>query len=188
MKMCKKKKEKKMEMTKTYVFVEKVWTPSQRFPSTLSSVSPSHLLLFLLPFSILLSSIHLRRIFLEKIFQLLFILFFFLGRSVWSRDKINEKMDTLPRWILNSVKQTPRNCRSRFAFFFGDFFQVFFLFFLPYFHAGEKGSLASKISAFRYSTSDENPRIVHRLDKDTSGILFLARSRLIAEKMTEVFF
>lgn len=32
---------------------------------------------------------------------------------------------------------------------------------------------------------DENPRLVHRLDKDTSGVLLLARTRLMAKKLTE---
>jgi 23S rRNA pseudouridine955/2504/2580 synthase len=34
---------------------------------------------------------------------------------------------------------------------------------------------------------DDKPRLVHRLDKDTSGILILARSRLVAAKLTEAF-
>lgn len=33
----------------------------------------------------------------------------------------------------------------------------------------------------------EAPRLVHRLDKDTSGILIMARSRLIAAQLTEAF-
>ena len=32
---------------------------------------------------------------------------------------------------------------------------------------------------------EENPRLVHRLDKDTSGVLLLARTRLIAKALTE---
>ena len=32
--------------------------------------------------------------------------------------------------------------------------------------------------------SDEKPRLVHRLDKDTSGVLLLARSRLAAKKLS----
>ncbi len=32
---------------------------------------------------------------------------------------------------------------------------------------------------------DEKPRLVHRLDKDTSGVLLLARTRLMAKKLTE---
>ena len=35
--------------------------------------------------------------------------------------------------------------------------------------------------------ADEKPRLVHRLDKDTSGILLLARSRKIASALTEAF-
>ncbi len=33
----------------------------------------------------------------------------------------------------------------------------------------------------------ENPRLVHRLDKDTSGVLLMARSRSIAAKLTAAF-
>jgi 23S rRNA pseudouridine955/2504/2580 synthase len=32
---------------------------------------------------------------------------------------------------------------------------------------------------------DEKPRLVHRLDKDTSGVLLLARTRSMAQKLTE---
>ena len=32
---------------------------------------------------------------------------------------------------------------------------------------------------------DEKPRLVHRLDKDTSGVLLLARTRMMAKKLTE---
>jgi len=35
--------------------------------------------------------------------------------------------------------------------------------------------------------SDEKPRLVHRLDKDTSGILVLARTRLAAKALTAAF-
>ena len=31
---------------------------------------------------------------------------------------------------------------------------------------------------------DEKPRLVHRLDKDTSGVLLLARSRTAAQSLT----
>ncbi|MBP5399522.1 MAG: RluA family pseudouridine synthase [Alphaproteobacteria bacterium] len=34
---------------------------------------------------------------------------------------------------------------------------------------------------------DERPRLVHRIDKDTSGILLLARNRQMAEKLTLAF-
>jgi 23S rRNA pseudouridine955/2504/2580 synthase len=34
---------------------------------------------------------------------------------------------------------------------------------------------------------DENPRLVHRLDKDTSGVLIMARSRRVAASLTEAF-
>ncbi|NKX45383.1 RluA family pseudouridine synthase [Roseicyclus persicicus] len=35
--------------------------------------------------------------------------------------------------------------------------------------------------------ADEKPRLVHRLDKDTSGVLLLARSRKAAEALTRAF-
>ena len=38
--------------------------------------------------------------------------------------------------------------------------------------------------AFGY---DEKPRLVHRLDKDTSGVLLLARTRLVAGSLTQAF-
>ena len=34
---------------------------------------------------------------------------------------------------------------------------------------------------------DEKPRLVHRLDKDTSGVLLLARNRAVAAKLTASF-
>ena len=34
---------------------------------------------------------------------------------------------------------------------------------------------------------DENPRLVHRLDKDTSGVLILARTRAVAADLTAAF-
>ena len=34
---------------------------------------------------------------------------------------------------------------------------------------------------------EEKPRLVHRLDKDTSGVLILARTRLAAKSLTEAF-
>lgn len=34
---------------------------------------------------------------------------------------------------------------------------------------------------------DEKPRLVHRLDKDTSGVLLLARTRAVAKALTESF-
>ena len=34
---------------------------------------------------------------------------------------------------------------------------------------------------------DEKPRLVHRLDKDTSGVLLLARTRAVASALTEAF-
>lgn len=35
--------------------------------------------------------------------------------------------------------------------------------------------------------ADEKPRLVHRLDKDTSGVLIMARSRAIAARLTAAF-
>ena len=35
--------------------------------------------------------------------------------------------------------------------------------------------------------AEERPRLVHRLDKDTSGVLLLARTRLAAKALTEAF-
>ncbi|KAA9010636.1 RluA family pseudouridine synthase [Histidinibacterium aquaticum] len=35
--------------------------------------------------------------------------------------------------------------------------------------------------------AEEKPRLVHRLDKDTSGVLLLARSRRVAKALTEAF-
>jgi 23S rRNA pseudouridine955/2504/2580 synthase len=34
---------------------------------------------------------------------------------------------------------------------------------------------------------DENPRLVHRLDKDTSGVLLMARTRAVAADLTKAF-
>ena len=41
-------------------------------------------------------------------------------------------------------------------------------------------------AALRFG-ADEDPRLVHRLDKDTSGILLLARSRKVAKGLGEAF-
>ncbi|WP_163848917.1 RluA family pseudouridine synthase [Pseudooceanicola aestuarii] len=43
------------------------------------------------------------------------------------------------------------------------------------------------LSAALTRPGDEKPRLVHRLDKDTSGLLLLARSRSVAAKLTEAF-
>ncbi len=40
--------------------------------------------------------------------------------------------------------------------------------------------------ALRFEAA-ENPRLVHRLDKDTSGVLLMARNRLTAAKLTDAF-
>ena len=41
------------------------------------------------------------------------------------------------------------------------------------------------LSAALVERGEERPRLVHRLDKDTSGILLLARNRAAAQKLTE---
>src|SRR5690606_41401287 len=42
------------------------------------------------------------------------------------------------------------------------------------------------LEAFR-NKKGEKPRLVHRLDRDTSGVLIVARSRLAAMKLAEAF-
>jgi 23S rRNA pseudouridine955/2504/2580 synthase len=46
--------------------------------------------------------------------------------------------------------------------------------------------LDGMLDALRFG-ADERPRLVHRLDKDTSGVLVLARSRQAAAALTEAF-
>lgn len=46
--------------------------------------------------------------------------------------------------------------------------------------------LDGMLSALRFEKS-ENPRLVHRLDKDTSGVLVLARTAAAAAKLAEAF-
>ncbi len=46
--------------------------------------------------------------------------------------------------------------------------------------------LDAMLDALRYG-SDERPRLVHRLDKDTSGVLLLARSAAAAAKLAAAF-
>lgn len=43
------------------------------------------------------------------------------------------------------------------------------------------------LSAALQFEADEKPRLVHRLDKDTSGVMVLARNRSVAKKLTEAF-
>jgi 23S rRNA pseudouridine955/2504/2580 synthase len=52
--------------------------------------------------------------------------------------------------------------------------------------SGVTRSVDSMLEAFR-SKKGEKPRLVHRLDRDTSGVLVVARTRLAAMKLAEAF-
>jgi 23S rRNA pseudouridine955/2504/2580 synthase len=52
--------------------------------------------------------------------------------------------------------------------------------------SGVTRSVDSMLEAFR-NKKGEKPRLVHRLDRDTSGILVVARTRLAAMKLAEAF-
>jgi 23S rRNA pseudouridine955/2504/2580 synthase len=52
--------------------------------------------------------------------------------------------------------------------------------------SGQQRHLDAMLDALRFG-SDERPRLVHRLDKDTSGVLLLARSARAARMLTESF-
>ncbi len=52
--------------------------------------------------------------------------------------------------------------------------------------AGTSRHLDGMLDALRFG-SDERPRLVHRLDKDTSGVLLLARNAFAAAKLAEAF-
>ncbi len=52
--------------------------------------------------------------------------------------------------------------------------------------SGQKRHVDGLGEALRFGL-DENPRLVHRLDKDTSGVLILARTRAVAKALTESF-
>ncbi len=52
--------------------------------------------------------------------------------------------------------------------------------------SGQVRHLDALSDALRFG-ADERPRLVHRLDKDTSGVLLLARSRSVAAALTEAF-
>ena len=52
--------------------------------------------------------------------------------------------------------------------------------------SGQSRHVDGLLDALRYG-SDERPRLVHRLDKDTSGVLLLARSAEAARALTESF-
>lgn len=50
---------------------------------------------------------------------------------------------------------------------------------------GATDSIASLLGSLKYD-KPENPSIVHRLDKETSGVLILARSKAVAREISEV--
>lgn len=52
--------------------------------------------------------------------------------------------------------------------------------------SGQRRHLDAMLGALRFG-AEEAPRLVHRLDKDTSGVLLLARSRQAARALTEAF-
>ncbi len=52
--------------------------------------------------------------------------------------------------------------------------------------SGQTRHVDGLAEALRFD-ADEKPRLVHRLDKDTSGVLLLARSRAMAGALTEAF-
>ncbi|MBO7257345.1 MAG: RluA family pseudouridine synthase, partial [Alphaproteobacteria bacterium] len=52
--------------------------------------------------------------------------------------------------------------------------------------SGQARHIDSMLDALRFE-KDEKPRLVHRLDKDTSGILLLGRSANAAAKLAEAF-
>ncbi|MFD2855187.1 RluA family pseudouridine synthase [Seohaeicola zhoushanensis] len=52
--------------------------------------------------------------------------------------------------------------------------------------SGQTRHLDALSEALRFEL-DENPRLVHRLDKDTSGVLLMARTRAVAAALTESF-
>lgn len=52
--------------------------------------------------------------------------------------------------------------------------------------SGVKKHLAGMLKGLKFEL-DEAPKLVHRIDKETSGILLLARNREFAEKLTRAF-
>ena len=52
--------------------------------------------------------------------------------------------------------------------------------------SGQRRHLDAMLGALRFG-AEETPRLVHRLDKDTSGVLLLARSREAARALTRAF-
>ncbi|MBM3570224.1 MAG: RluA family pseudouridine synthase [Alphaproteobacteria bacterium] len=52
--------------------------------------------------------------------------------------------------------------------------------------SGHERHLDGMLDALRFDAADK-PRLVHRLDKDTSGVLVLARSRAAAQALTRAF-
>ncbi|MEM0938019.1 MAG: RluA family pseudouridine synthase [Pseudomonadota bacterium] len=53
--------------------------------------------------------------------------------------------------------------------------------------SGQGGRHVDGLSEALRFDADDKPRLVHRLDKDTSGVLLLARSRLAAAALTKAF-
>ena len=52
--------------------------------------------------------------------------------------------------------------------------------------SGQKRHVDGLAEALRFG-AEEKPRLVHRLDRDTSGILLMARTRGVAEALTRAF-
>jgi 23S rRNA pseudouridine955/2504/2580 synthase len=52
--------------------------------------------------------------------------------------------------------------------------------------SGQTRHVDGLAEALKFGLEDK-PRLVHRLDKDTSGVLILARTRLVAKALTEAF-
>ena len=52
--------------------------------------------------------------------------------------------------------------------------------------SGQRRHVDGMADALRFG-AEERPRLVHRLDKDTSGVLLMARSRAVAEALTRAF-
>ena len=52
--------------------------------------------------------------------------------------------------------------------------------------SGQKRHIDGMGEALKFGL-DEAPRLVHRLDKDTSGVLIMARTRAVAAQLTQAF-
>ena len=53
--------------------------------------------------------------------------------------------------------------------------------------SGQEGRHVDALAACLAREGEDKPRLVHRLDKDTSGVLLLARSRQAAQALTDAF-